>query len=71
MDRLKILNNLYSVVNPYTYRSNPSAIADTGALGHYMKADAPHELAPRPVATIQANNQMAKAYSLPMGVKCN
>ena len=60
MDRLKILNNLYSVVNPYISHSNASSIVDTGASGHYLKAEAPHELASWPVAQIQVKQPNGK-----------
>ena len=53
MDKLKLLNNLYSIVNPYTSYSNASAIADTGASGHYLKAEALRDLVSQPVAPIQ------------------
>ena len=54
VDTLKLVHNLYSVVNTSPSRSNASALADTGASGHYLKSEAPHELASRPVAPIQA-----------------
>ena len=41
VDKLKLVNKLYSVVHPSTYRSNASAISDTGASGNYLKVDAP------------------------------
>ena len=53
VDKLKLLNNLYYVVNPYTSHSNASAIADTGASGHYLKAEALRDLVSQPVAPIQ------------------
>ena len=53
MDKLKLVNNLHFIVNPYTYLSNESAISDTGASGHYLKAEAPNELASGPVAPIK------------------
>ena len=53
VEKLKLVNNLYPVVHPSTFRSNSFVISDTGASGHYLKADAPHELASRPVAPIQ------------------
>ena len=53
VDKLKLVNNLYSILNSYTSRINASLIADTGASGYYLKADAPHNLASWPVATIQ------------------
>ena len=40
-------------MNPYTSRSNASAISEKVASGQYLKADALHELASRPVAPIQ------------------
>ena len=53
MNKLKLVNNLYYVVNLSTSCSNTSAIADTGASLHDLKVDAPHELVSRPVAPIQ------------------
>ena len=53
VDKLKLVDKLYSVVNPSTSRSNASSIADTGSSGHYLKVKAPHEIASRPVAPIQ------------------
>ena len=53
MEKLKLVNNLYSLLTPYTYRGNESSIADTGASGHYLKADSPHDIAIWPVAPIQ------------------
>ena len=57
VDKLKLVNNLYSVVNTYTYPSNSPLIADKGASGHYLKANAPHDLASRPVAPVQVKEQ--------------
>ena len=53
MEKLKLVNKLYSIVHPSAYCSNASKIFDTGDLGQYLKADAPHDLASRPVAPIQ------------------
>ena len=53
MDKLKVVNNLYSVVHTCTLSSNSSAIADTGASGNNLKADATHDLASWPVEPIQ------------------
>ena len=50
VNKFKLENNLYSVVNTYTSCSNALAIANTDNLGHYLKADALHDLASRPVA---------------------
>ena len=52
VDKLKLVNKLYYLVNTYISRSNASAIAGTFSLGHYLKADAPHDLASRRVASI-------------------
>ena len=51
--KLKLINNLYCVVNPSTFRSNASVISDIGASGHYLKAEAPHDIVSWPVAQIQ------------------
>ena len=53
MEKLKLLNNFYSVLHPYASRSNEPAIADTGASGHYLKGDAQYDTAIRLVALIQ------------------
>ena len=52
-DKLKFVNNLYCIVNPSTSLSNASEIDDAGASGHYLKAEAPHDIASRSVAPIQ------------------
>ena len=54
MEKLKLVNNLYYILHPSKYRSNASTIYDTCASGHYLKADAPHDLAIRKVAPIQS-----------------
>ena len=67
MKTLKLVNNLYSVVHTSLYHSNAPAIADTGAYGHYLKADAPHDLALQPVAPIklkQPNDQILKSTNV-------
>ena len=51
--KIKLLNKLYYLIPPYTYRSKPSDISDTGASGHYLKADAPHDIEICPVAPIK------------------
>ena len=53
LDKLKLVNNLYSVLHPSTSHSKASTIVDTGASGHYLKADAAHDLASWSVAPIQ------------------
>ena len=53
LDKLKLVNNLYYVVDTSTYRGNASEIADTAASGHYLKAESPRELVSLPVAPIQ------------------
>ena len=55
VDKLNLVSKLYSIFNPSTFRSNTSEISDTGASGNDLKADAPHDLASKPVAPIQAN----------------
>ena len=53
VDKLKLVNNLYSVVNPSSSRNDESGIDDTGASGNYLKADVSHEFASWPVVPIQ------------------
>ena len=53
VDKIKLVNNLYSIINPSTYCSNASEISDKGASGDYLKAEAPRELASLTVAPIQ------------------
>ena len=70
MAHLKLVNNPYSVLHPSTSCSNECAIADTGASGNYLKTDAPHDLAIRPVSLIQVKQpngqilQSTKGYRL-------
>ena len=52
VDELKLVNNLYSVVNSSTYISNASVISDKGASGRYLESEAPHKLVSRPVSPI-------------------
>ena len=52
MAKLKLINKLYSILPPSTSRSNESYTADTGVSGHFLKADAPNDIAIRPVAPI-------------------
>ena len=49
----KLVNNLYSSLPPSTSRSNKSAIADTGASGHYLQDDFPHDISLRPTSPIK------------------
>ena len=60
MAKLKLINNLYSVLNPSTSHRNESAIANTGASGNYLKTDAPHDIEIRPVAPIQVKQPTGK-----------
>ena len=53
VDKIKLVNNLYYIINPSTYCSNASEISDKGASGDYLKAEAPRELASITVAPIQ------------------
>ena len=69
MGKFKLLNNLYSIVHPYTYRRNSSAIADTGASGHYLKAGAPHDLASHPVSPIQVKQPNGKILNSTKGYR--
>ena len=69
METLKLVNNLYSVLHTYTSRINESDIADTGASGHYMKSDATHELAIRPVAPIQVNQRSGQILQYTKGCR--
>ena len=55
MENIKVVNNLYSLLPTSTSHSNKSAIADTGSSGHYLKANAPHDISIHPVAPIQVN----------------
>ena len=57
MEKIKILNNLYSLVPTYKSHSNTSAISDTGASGHYLKANAPHDIAMQLLAPIQVRQK--------------
>ena len=53
MENIKLVNNIYSVLNQYTSNSKESIIADTGEPGHYLKADAQNDIAIRSVAPIR------------------
>ena len=69
MEKLKLVNKIYSIVHPSTSRSDTSAIYDIGASGHYLKADAPHDLALRPVATIQVKQPNGKILQSTKGCR--
>ena len=51
--KIKLVNKLNSILHPSASLSNASPIADTSASVHYLRADAPNDLAIRPLAPIQ------------------
>ena len=64
MKKLKLVNKLYSLIPPSTSHGNELAKADTGVSWHYLKADAPHDIAILPVSPInvkQPNGQILKS----------
>ena len=64
MENTELVNKLYSLLTTFTSYRNTSAIADTGASGHYLKSNSPHEVSIQPVAAIQVkqpNGQILKS----------
>ena len=61
MKNSKLVNNLYYLLPTYISHSNTSAIYDTGASGHYLKSNEPHEIAIQPVAPVQVKQPNGKS----------
>ena len=55
MENIKLINILYYLLPTYISHRNTSSLSDTGASGHYLKANAPRNIAIQPVAPIKVN----------------
>ena len=63
-ENAKLVNNIYSLLPTSAYDINKSAIADTGASGHYLQADTPHNISlcqKSPIRAKQPNVQMLQS----------